>query len=92
MPESCRKLRPDRRLRACRTWESAAVYGACPADVTVTKGENLFPVVDMDKALAELEAEAEAAQEGRPARRGGGAPADRRRWTLTPSASPTSGP
>ncbi len=40
---------------ACRTWESAAVWGALPAGAAVTKGENLFPRIDMDKALEELE-------------------------------------
>lgn len=30
-------------------------FGALPADVTVHKGETLFPRLDMEKALAELE-------------------------------------
>ena len=42
-------------------WESAQYWGTLSATATVTKGENLFPRVDMDKALEELEqAEAEA--------------------------------
>jgi len=45
---------------AVRTWDAAAVWGSLPETVTVTKGENLFPRVDAEKALAELEA-AEAA-------------------------------
>ncbi len=43
-----------------KTWESAAAWGTLAHTVTVSKGENLFPRVDMDKALAEL-AELEAA-------------------------------
>ncbi|MGO5114470.1 methionine--tRNA ligase [Candidatus Avoscillospira sp. LCP25S3_F1] len=41
-------------------WDSLNQYGLLPATATVTDGPNLFPRVDMDKALAELE-EAEAA-------------------------------
>ena len=44
----------------CRTWEKAHVWGALPADVTVRKGEALFPRVDAEKALAELNAIQEA--------------------------------
>ena len=36
-------------------WEDAGTWGLLPADVTVHKGENLFPRLDMDKALEELE-------------------------------------
>jgi methionyl-tRNA synthetase len=46
----------------CSTWDSAAVYGSLRADVTVQRGENLFPRIDMDKALAELEQLAEEAK------------------------------
>ncbi len=45
-----------------RTWESAAQWGALPETAAVAKGENLFPRVDMDKALEELEAAAAAAK------------------------------
>ena len=38
-----------------RTWETAGEWGALPADVTVHKGDTLFPRIDMDKELAELE-------------------------------------
>ena len=44
----------------CRTWEKANVWGSLSQTATVTKGENLFPRVDAEKALAELE-ELEAA-------------------------------
>ncbi len=62
MPESMVKL--FEQLGACdgcRTWESAAAWGSLNATVTVTKGDNLFPRIDMDKALAELEDARQAA-------------------------------
>ena len=40
---------------ACSTWEAAGQYGVLPANVTVARGENLFPRVDAEKALARLE-------------------------------------
>ena len=47
----------------CQSWESAAAWGSLSQTVTVTKGENLFPRIDLDKALAELEElQADAAQ------------------------------
>lgn len=58
MPESCEKLRlqlgvePD-----CYNWESAR-YGLRPEGAVVSKGENLFPRIDLAKELAQLEAEA----------------------------------
>ena len=57
MPASCEKafaqIGADEN---CTTWESAAEYGVLPANVTVHKGETLFPRVDAEKAIAELEA------------------------------------
>ena len=64
-----------------RTWESAGTFGVLPADVTIHRGENLFPRIDMEKELKELEAlekkpeapkaaeapKAEAAKEEKPA-------------------------
>ena len=44
----------------CRTWEKANVWGSLRPDVTVRKGEALFPRVDAEKALAELNAIQEA--------------------------------
>ena len=44
----------------CQAWESANVWGSLKADVTVSKGENLFPRIDSEKALADLEAMQEA--------------------------------
>ena len=61
MPESCEKLFAQIGAPAeGRTWDAAAEWGALPETAAVTKGENLFPRLDMDKALEELEA-AEAA-------------------------------
>ena len=56
IPESCEKA--FRQIGAdaeARTWEKAAEYGVLPAEVKVTKGETLFPRIDTDKMLAELE-------------------------------------
>ena len=39
----------------CRTWESAGVYGSLSRTVTVQRGKNLFPRIDMEKELAALE-------------------------------------
>ena len=44
----------------CRTWEKANVWGSLRPDATVHKGEALFPRVDAEKALAELNAIQEA--------------------------------
>ncbi len=38
------------------TWESASVFGALPLDVSVSKGDTLFPRIDMAKELEILEA------------------------------------
>ena len=56
MPDSCDKaFKQIGAGESCRSWESAAVYGALPADVSVTKGETLFPRLDMAKELEALE-------------------------------------
>ncbi|HPE15359.1 MAG TPA: methionine--tRNA ligase [Oscillospiraceae bacterium] len=61
MPDAAEKLfsqigaTPD-----ARTWDSAASFGILPGTVTVTKGENLFPRIDLKKELAALEAHGEA--------------------------------
>ena len=63
MPESMEKLFVQIGAGAdIQTWDSAAVWGALSETAAVTKGENLFPRIDMDKAIAELEAAAEAAR------------------------------
>ena len=56
MPESCEKA--FEQIGACpcvQAWDKAGVYGALPADVQVHKGETLFPRVDAEKMLKELE-------------------------------------
>ena len=69
MPESCAKAADQIGVPAeNRTWEAAGKWGVLPANVTVTKGETLFPRIDMDKELAELEKlEEEARREALPA-------------------------
>ena len=47
---------------ACSTWDSAGQWGALSQTVAVQRGENLFPRIDADKALKELEEAAEAAK------------------------------
>ena len=63
MPESMSKLFVQIGAGAdVQTWDSAAVWGALSETAAVTKGENLFPRIDMEKALEELDAAAEAAR------------------------------
>ncbi len=63
MPESMTKLFAQISAdEAAQTWDSAAVWGSLSETAAITKGENLFPRIDMEKALAELEAAAEAAR------------------------------
>lgn len=70
---------------ACSTWESAAVFGSLPADVTVTRGDNLFPASTLPRSWRSWR---------RPLRRlrrplcplWSWSPSWRRRSTLTPSA------
>ena len=63
MPESCGKLFEQIGApRSCRDWDSASRRGVLPEGGAVTKGENLFPRVDAEKAIAELEAAEEAAR------------------------------
>ena len=61
MPETCGKI--FEKIGAgedARTWDSANVWGVLPAEAQVCKGENLFPRVEAEKALAELDALQEA--------------------------------
>ena len=63
MPESSAEiLRQIGACECCSNWDSAAVYGSLRADVKVERGDNLFPRIDTEKAVAELEAIAEAAK------------------------------
>ena len=45
-----------------RVYETADKFGVLPANVTVHRGETLFPRIDAQKELAELEAEEKAAK------------------------------
>ena len=63
MPESMAKLFAQIGAETnAQSWDSAAVWGSLSETAPITKGENLFPRIDMEKALAELEAAAEAAR------------------------------
>ena len=56
MPESCEKAFSQIGAKGEETgWDKAAVWGSLPAYVTVTKGDTLFPRIDLNKELAELE-------------------------------------
>ena len=91
MPESAEKIFDQiGACEGCRTWEKANVWGSLRPDATVHKGEALFPRIDAEKALAELE-ELEAQQRKARCRRWRWSPTRRRRWTSTPSASPICG-
>ncbi len=56
IPDSCAKALDQIGADAdCRTWESAGKFGALPVNVSVRKGETLFPRLDTEKEIAELE-------------------------------------
>ena len=56
MPDSCAKIFTQIGAKdEAVTWENAACFGALPQDAAVTKGETLFPRIDMAKELEELE-------------------------------------
>ncbi len=56
IPESCEKIFKQIGAQSSQiTWDAAGVFGALPADVTVRKGENLFPRIDVGKELEALE-------------------------------------
>ena len=63
MPESMTKLFAQIGAdEAAQTWDSATAWGSLSETAPITKGDNLFPRIDMEKALAELEEAAEAAR------------------------------
>ncbi len=63
MPERMEKLFVQIGAEAAvQTWDSAGAWGSLPETAAVVKGENLFPRVDPEAALAQLEAAAEAAK------------------------------
>ena len=56
MPDSC--VKAFTQIGAgedVRSWDSAKEYGSLPADVQVVKGDTLFPRIDLNKELEELE-------------------------------------
>ncbi len=64
MPESAEKILDQiGAVEAERTWESAQKPWGLRDEVTVQKGEILFPRIDLAKELAELEARQEAQKE-----------------------------
>ena len=64
MPETAGKILDQIGASAAeRSWESAAAFGGLHAEVTVQKGPVLFPRIDMEKELAELEAAAAPKEE-----------------------------
>ena len=65
IPESCDKIFAQIGAEeSARTWDSAAQWGVLPDGVTVHKGEAIFPRIDAEKELAELEALQAAAKKG----------------------------
>ncbi len=62
MPESCEKAFAQIGAgKEHTTWDNAGEYGVLPAEVSVHKGETLFPRIDAPKMLAELESLEKAA-------------------------------
>ncbi|MBP1586739.1 MAG: methionine--tRNA ligase subunit beta, partial [Lachnospiraceae bacterium] len=56
IPSSCDKLFDSIGAASdVRTWDSAAKWGSLPESAKVEKGENLFPRIDEEKMLTELE-------------------------------------
>lgn len=51
MPEALRQIGA---CDKCATYENADKFGVLPADVTVAKGNALFPRIDVDKEIEEL--------------------------------------
>lgn len=55
IPESCEKIWKQIGVKPedC-TWEQAGTFGILPEQITVCRGETLFPRIDLKKELAEL--------------------------------------
>ena len=61
MPDTCDKIFAKLGIgEALHTWEKAAEWGVLPADAVISKGENLFPRIDVEAAMAQLDAMQEA--------------------------------
>ncbi len=57
MPESCEKAFAQiGASEKDKTWENAAIFGTLAANVTVCKGDTLFPRIDLEKELAAIDA------------------------------------
>jgi len=57
MPDSCEKIFSQAGVSEdLRTWDSAAIWGLLPLETEVKRGEVIFPRIDLNKELAELEA------------------------------------
>ena len=57
IPSSCEKMFSQiGAAPELTTWDSAASFGLLPQNVTVSKGDTLFPRIDLKKELLELEA------------------------------------
>ena len=80
MPDSCAKLFAKIGAGSeVTTWQAAGQWGLFPAAAAVFKGENLFPRIDVEKELAELEkgrAQAAARPEPVPEKAAGQEPSD----------------
>ncbi|MBQ2755454.1 MAG: methionine--tRNA ligase [Oscillospiraceae bacterium] len=64
IPETAKKIQEQiGATESNTTWESAGTFGLTAADVTVNRGENLFPRIDLEKELAELEKASPAPKE-----------------------------
>ncbi len=63
MPDTCAKIFAQiGACESCRTWDSVRDWGHLSSTVTVARGENLFPRIDAEKELSELEAISAAAK------------------------------
>ena len=69
MPDTAAEiLRQIGACPCCSDWESAGKWGSLSATATVSRGDNLFPRIDMEKELAALEElEAQARRAALPA-------------------------
>lgn len=64
MPESPKLIWEQIGIKddSIKTWDSSKTWGLLPAEITVTKGDAIFPRIDIKKELAELEAAMKATQ------------------------------
>jgi methionyl-tRNA synthetase len=64
MPDSCETIRKQIGAEPeSFTWDAAGKYGLLPPDVKVSKGESIFPRIDLKKELQALEKETSAKSE-----------------------------